>query len=293
MAGRNSFFAWPLLWAGLVSIAAWGGAEAQDSDPAQSYDVTQKLEQKIRMIEHILNSPALQERTAASEDSVAQELLARARQNFAEGKVYYAESRYLEADAVLDYVLRDLSASSQLLSLSLRKQAEYRRFVSQLDAFTLPEREQLEEDDVLFVEQQLSRISDMRAKADQLAEAGDFDRAIAAIERAYGAKVTLVQRLLRDTTLVYDLDFDTVQDEYRYLVSRNYHYLDMVDLAVSRQPLADNVQKLTDFYLYRSMVNLERAESLETDGRFSEAIPILEESITQLTRILKLLGVDV
>ena len=133
----------------------------------------------------------------------------------------------------------------------------------------------------------------MRERADRHAEAGNFDEAIEVLDRAYGAKVTLFNQLQRETTVVYDLNFGTVQDEYRYLVGRTYHYLELVDYAVSQRAPDEGTQKLLDSYLYRSMVNLEKAENYETDGRFSDAIPVLEQSIAQLTAILKLLGVDI
>jgi len=41
------------------------------------------------------------------------------------------------------------------------------------------------------------------------------------------------------------------------------------------------------------MVNLEVAENYENDGNFSEAIPVLNQSITQLSSVLKILGIKI
>ena len=64
------------------------------------------------------------------------ELLARAAENFLKVEEYFDRGQYLEAEAVLDYVLRDLSASSQLLSVSQQKKSRYQHFVEQLDKVT-------------------------------------------------------------------------------------------------------------------------------------------------------------
>jgi hypothetical protein len=41
------------------------------------------------------------------------------------------------------------------------------------------------------------------------------------------------------------------------------------------------------------MLNLESAEEFEVHGQYSEAIPILEKSINQLSTVLKILGIKI
>jgi hypothetical protein len=50
---------------------------------------------------------------------------------------------------------------------------------------------------------------------------------------------------------------------------------------------------LTDQYVYGSMQSLETAETLESQGQFSEAIPILDKTINQLSSVLKILGINI
>jgi tetratricopeptide (TPR) repeat protein len=271
-------------------------AVAQDeSSPGQDakLGVDQKIEQKLKMVDHILHSPDLLQRVEQSDDSVAKDLLARAAENYLKSEEYYGRGLYLEAEAVLDYVLRDLAASSRLLSVPQQKRNEVVKFLEQLDSFALPEWGELTEQENDLLQNQLTRVSELRDRAIRHADVNSYDKAIALLEEAYQLKVSLIDTLKHETTIVYDLNFNTIQDEYQYMSNRTYHYLELVQMALSESDIPDTTRKLTDKYVYGSMQNLEQAEALETQGQFSEAIPVLEKSINQLSSVLKILGINI
>ena len=255
--------------------------------------VHEKIAQKIKMVNYILNGSDLLQRVQASGDRVASELLARASQNFLRGEEYFERGEYLEAEAVLDYVLRDLGASSQLLNLPQKKRNQYQKFIEKLDSFVLPEWENLGERENELLQIRLERVSELRDQAIRQADAGTYDDAIASLEEAYGLKVSLIDSLKHETTVVYDLNFSTIQDEYQYMINRTYHFLELVQMALSEPGIGVQTRQLTDPYIYRSMLNLEIAEDLEAQGQFSEAIPVLDESINQLSAVLKILGIEI
>jgi hypothetical protein len=93
--------------------------------------------------------------------------------------------------------------------------------------------------------------------------------------------------------IVYDLVFDSIQEEYKYLNQRSYHYLELVEIALARTEIELQTRKLVDKYIYRSLTDLEAAENLEYQGKFGEAIDMLDETIKQLISVLKLLGVKI
>ena len=254
---------------------------------------SEKIAQKIKMLNLILQSPDMLQRVEASDDSVARELLARAAENFLKGEEYFDRGQYLEAEAVLDYVLRDLSASAQLLSVPQQKRNQYHKFMEQLDAFVLPEWNELSEQENELLENKLQRISELRNRASRQADAELYDAAIALLEEAYGLKVALIDTLKHETMIVYDLNFNTTQDEYQYMINRTYHYLDLVQIALSKIDIDDQTRKLTDKYVYGSMLNLEIAENFELQGQFSEAIPVLDKTMNQLSAVLKILGIEI
>jgi len=277
----------------ILSLNLAVAQDAVDTGQDNARGVGEKIEQKIKMLNHILNAPDLLQRVEKSNDSVAQELLSRAAQNFLKGEEYFGRGQYLEAEAVLDYVLRDLAASSQLLSVPQQKKNEYQKFMEQLDAFVMPEWQELSEQEDELLQDRLQHVSELRNRAVRRADAGSYDEAIALLEEAFGLKVSLIESLKHETTIVYDLNFSTVQDEYQYMINRTYHYLDLVQIALSRSDIDEQTRTLTDQYVYGSMQSLETAETLEARGQFSEAIPILDKTINQLSSVLKILGINI
>ena len=145
-----------------------------------------------------------------------------------------------------------------------------------------------------FLDRHVARESDTQLdEARDLLRTGNTDGAIALLEEAYGLKVSLIDTLKHETLIVYDLNFNTIQDEYQYMINRTYHYLDLVQIALSKSDIDDQTRKLTDKYVYGSMMNLESAENFELQGQFSEAIPVLDKTINQLSAVLKILGIEI
>ncbi len=271
-------------------------ALAQDEltpDQGKAPGVAEKIAQKIKMVNLILHSPDMLQRVEASGDRVVKELVTRAAENFLEGEEYFDQGRYLEAEAILDYVLRDLSASSQLLSVPQQKKSRYQKFMEQLESFVLPEWRNLDDLQNELLQSRLERVSRLRGRAIRRANLGLYDEAMALLEEAYGLKTSLINQFNHETLVVYDLKFETVQDEYRYMINRTYHYLELVQMAMTRSEIEEQKQKLADKFLYTSMLKLESAEELEMHGQFSEAIPILDQSINQLSAALKILGIKI
>ena len=277
----------------LLAVLLLAGSASITAQDARLYGVERKLEQKLQMVNHVLNSRDLIERIYGSDDEVAKQLWNRAAENFLRGEEYFDRGQFLEAEAVIDYVLRDLNASSQLVNLTQQSKIKYQQFIEQLDAFVLPEWSELSPEESDYLQDKLQQVSEFRSRAIRHASNEQFDQAIALLERGYGIKAELLERLQHDTTVVYDLEFDTVQDEYQYLLSRTYHYLEMVHLAMSERQVDEQTQKLADSYLYQSMLTLEQAEHFETEGNFTDALPALEDSVVQLSSALKILGIDI
>ncbi len=270
--------------------------------PAQDYatsgvevvrGVETKIEQKIRMLHYLLTNPQLTRRADAGDDPLASELVGRARANLQLGETYFNQLQYLEAEAVLDFALRDLSAGSQLLSVSRRQQDKFRRFLEQLDSFALPEFEQLSEAEEEQLQSRLLEVDERRNQAIRRADGSAYDEAIALLKQAYRLKISLVDSLPHASTIVYDLEFDSIQDEYQYFVNRSYHYLDLVHFALSESQIGEQGRAVFDDRLAQSMVDIEAAETLEVEGRYREALGLLDRSIERLSSILRMLGVDI
>ena len=124
--------------------------------------INNKLNQKIKMANFILNNSSLRKRLNTSNDSVAKELVERARDNLNKIETYMDNKLFLEAGAIIDFVLRDLSASSQLLNVPNQKKKKYTKNLEILDSFVLPEWENLSDSDYDFLQENLAKIDELR-----------------------------------------------------------------------------------------------------------------------------------
>ncbi len=205
---------------------------------------------------------------------------------------YFARGQFLEAEAIIDYVLRDLSASSQLLNVSNKKRSKYQTLLGQLDSFVLPRWKNLTTEESVFLQNSLQQINELRHQAISKAQSEAYDQAAKSAEKAYRLKVALINKLQHESTVIYGLKFATKNDEYNYLNNRTYHYLELVDLALAKMEIDLQSQNLVDSYIYQSMINLEAAENFESEGMLNEAISVLDKSIQQLSSALKILGIN-
>jgi len=286
---------WMLAFVLFVSLAT-SLAFAQQGLPSRNYaglEAGTRLKHKIKMVDFILRSPGMRQRLQVSDDSLARELLYRATSNFQKMDEYFGQNKYLEAEAILDYVLRDLSAASQLLSADSRKQGRYRQTLRQLDSFELPQWKDLTFEQSELLQTRLVRIGDLREAAERLAGERDFDAAVESLNQAYAIKAELLDELPHQQVVVYDLVFDSIHEEYEYLNQRSYHYLELVELALARTDIDLPARKQVDEYIYRSITDLEEAETLEYQDKLADAIARLEDAIKELVSVLKILGVKI
>jgi hypothetical protein len=252
-----------------------------------------QLNQKIKMVNYMLHSPVMLQRMESSDDKLAKDLLARAAENFLNMDEYFDRGQFLEAEAIIDYVLRDLSAASQLLNISHQKRNKYLKSLEQLDSFVLPAWKDLSIVENEFLQKTLQQISELRNQAIRESQSEALDQAVELVEKAYHLKITLIEKLKHESTIVYDLKFNTVNDEYDYLHNRTYHYLELVDLALAKKDIDLQTQNLVDSYIRQSMVNLEAAEKFESEGKVADGISVLDKSIKQLSSVLKILGIKI
>jgi len=265
---------------------------APDSEQTQK-ESSEQLRHKIVMVDYMLSSPVMLQRMQASDDELAKKILARAAVNSLEIEEYFDRGQFLEAEAIIDYVLRDISAASRLLNVSRQMKSKYQISLEQLDSFVLPQWKNMSAVEKEFLQEALLKINALRDEALSHARSRDYDRAAALLDQAYRLKSSLIDKLQHEQTIVYDLTFETIDEEYGYLNKRSYHYLELVEHAVAESAVDIQTRKLLDSYIFQSIINIEAAENFKSEGRVAEANSALGKSIKQLTSALKILGITI
>lgn len=287
-----------MLFIMFLIVFASGVSMAQQNQAIEKIDTKKnagkhQLHHKIGMINQILFSPTLVEKLRKSGNPSAEKLVARAKVNYGKVAFHMDKQQFLEAGAIIDFILRDITASAQLINVSLQQSKRYKQSVEKFEGLVLPEWKDLTAEEDGLLKQTMEKVGQLKDQAVTNAQSETWSEAAELIEIAYYLKASLMAQLPHDSDIVYDLKFASIEDEYNYMSNRVYHYLELVDLARARNEPNVQTKKLAENYIARSMMNLEAAESMELEGEYSEANAELQKSINQLSTVLKILGVKI
>lgn len=281
-------------------IASMFAVGALAQAPDGSVDPKRKsIEQKIRLLEMLVNSPAAKSAPFGREaDSTA--LIEQGRQSIDEARRALDEGRPDDAAKLLDDALRAASSASRRLSQSDRSLTEsvqrknlqdlgeqlemYRASLNELSAD--PERG-------AAARALLGRIDGLATESRSLADAGRFGDANKKLGEAYRLAVEELSRLRAGQEVVLSLKFDTPADEYAYERKRFASNEMMVDMMVAEGRASGERQRLVDGFVTEGRRLGGEAEARAGSGQYEEAVKLMEQASAQLVRALQSMGLPV
>lgn len=279
---RGSLLAAGVLAAGL----AWGQG---DSDAEQRKRL---VEQKMRLVELLVNSPAAQAPAAAEAAERSKTLLGDARKAAAAGQ-------FDNAAQLLDEAVRGLSrqggragADASLSASAQRKQNDDLR--EQISTYRGAIRD-LEKDprQGAAARKLLVRVDALTAEGDGLAgegRAGDAGRKYA---EAYKVAVEELSRLRAGQEVVLALKFDTPADEFAYEQRRFASGEVLVASLLQEGRGEGEKRRQIDAWLGEARQIKGEGEALAGRRQYRDAIAMMEKASGVLNRALQLMGVPV
>lgn len=294
MIGRR----WLVACAAACAVSA-GDALAQGPAAGDTEQKRRLVEQKIKLIEAMVNSPAAQ-KAAESGDPEVPALVARSRSATQVAKTALAEDRLDDASRAADEALKSAAGASRRLSSrggalsesvqrrnfqELREQiAAYRASVAELSgdaSLGAPARELL------------ARIDSQTSESVKLAEAGRWGDANRKLAEAYKDTAQGIAKLRAGHEVVLSLKFETPADELAYEQRRFHSSEIMVDKLMGESRVDGDRRRLVDGFVDRGRKLKEQADSLAGSGNHKDAIALMEQANTQLNRALQVMGVPV
>ena len=127
----------------ITTLALYIGAVQSNTGSTESQhvadkpEVNQKLELKLKMASNLLERIQSSDRYLNSDDQLARDLFSRAEQNIQQTRLFLDEQKWLEAGAVVEFVLRDITTASKLLKNDDKERQEYNQALKKLDSFVL------------------------------------------------------------------------------------------------------------------------------------------------------------
>lgn len=257
------------------------------------------IEQKIRLIEMLVNSPAAKS-AAAGKDPDSLAMIENGRKALEEAKQAYAESRLDDASKLLDSSLKSASSASRKMSTGgngLSESAQRKSLADMSDQVATYRASvvDLTRDPKLGAEATnlLTRVDALTAESKQLADAarlGDANKKLAA---AYKMLVEDLTKLRDGQEVVMSLKFETPADEYAYEQKRFSSSLVMIDMMIDEGRAEGSKRKLVDSFIAEGNKIKGLAEVEASSQRHKDAVDLMEKATKQLNRALQSMGIPI
>ena len=283
----------------LLALGLCGTSPAQTPGAASPEQMRQLIEQKIKLLEMLVNSPAAKSAAYGREaDSAA--LVDKSRKSIAAAKQALAQERSDEASRMLDDALKSSSAASRRLSAAgagLSESAQ-RQALADMTEQVVTYRAavvDLTRDGKVGGDAKalLGRLDALTAESKQLADAGRLGDANKKLAAAYKLGVEELSKLRAGHEVVISLKFDTPADEYAYEQRRFGSNVTLVDMMVAEGRAEGPKRMLVDKLVGEADKLKGTADGEAKAGNYKEAVALMEKATGQLNRALQTMGIPV
>jgi len=283
-----------LLVIGLANVCL-----AQSSGADNPEQKRKLIEQKIRLLDMLVNSPAAKN-AAAGRDPDSATLIEKGRKSFAAARQAFADNRFDEASRLLDDTLKSASSVSRKISSDgsgLSESAQRKSLADmaeQVASYRASVVELTHEGRVAAEARQLLiQIDGLSSESKQLADAGRLGDANKKLASAYKLTVEEITKLRAGQEVVMSLKFNSPADEYTYEQKRFGSNLIMVDMMIGEGRVEGQKRNLVDGFVTEGNKLKRLAEVEANSQRHKEAVVLMEKAIGQLNRALQSMGVPV
>jgi hypothetical protein len=264
------------------------------STPATVAAVNQKL-----MFADMLANSATAKRVSAS--NIAEAV---AKQNDAKQKITTARDQLAAGDnqaafASAESAVALLKEASKMVpdeDAMEHLQERYKELQASLKNFEESHEKSLErivkkQGDKAGVAYDKNKVQSLKQGAADAAGKGDYVKATADLEQAQYLVTAAIQQMLESQTIVYDLNFESAQEEYEYELRRFTGYEELIPIAIEQKKPAEGALKLMETYLKEGKDLRDQAVEKAKQGDFPVAIAMLLDATNSVRRALRMVGV--
>ena len=131
----------------------------------------------------------------------------------------------------------------------------------------------------------------LKSEGVSLAKAGNYAKANESLEKAQHLITVALQKMLESQTIVYDLKFDTPQEEYEYELKRFGGYEELVPIAIEAKKPTEGAIKLMNNYLEKARKMRDEAQKKADAGDYPIAIRMMLDATKTVRLALRMVGV--
>ncbi|HEX6827573.1 MAG TPA: hypothetical protein VF104_01190 [Burkholderiales bacterium] len=288
------------LWAAILALAFAGTAVLPPLAPATAHaqgaaDAAPNrgvVEQKLKLLESLLNSPKTAQISAGG-DTEAAALISQARKGLEEARLALAAGDTTKAGALLDQALKASSTASSRTARAGQDDAQRvrnRQMLDELNSYSASLTQAVLEKGSAEGTAAVQRIDKLVAQAGQMTAAGQHAEAGKLISEALNLAVATLSALRSGQTVVLSLKFDTPADEYAYEQKRHQSNLMLVEVLVREGKVEEGRRQLLERFVDESAQLKQQAEQLATAGDYAGAIKSMEKANDRLLTGLRASG---
>lgn len=276
----------------LVCVLAAHAVCAQTQpDPEQ---LRRLAEQKLKLVEMLVNSPAAQA-SSASKDAEVAGLVERSRELLKQARETLAAQRYGEAAQALDEALRSVSKANSRNSGGLSESVQKQR-LQEMSEQVATYRASLAElakaqGNTTSAQSSLQRVDALAEEGRKLAAAGRLGDANKKMAEAYKLEVEEISRLRAGQEVVMSLKFNTPADEYAYEQKRFHSNEILVGMMIGEGRAEGDKRRLVDGFIQEAGRLKAEAIDQSINNNYKEAVSLMEKGFIQLNRALQSMGV--
>lgn len=282
-------------WRAVFGVASVAIALTVAAQTAPDTEQQKRLaEQKLKLVEMLVNSPAAQA-SAASSDTETAGLVATGQGLLKEARTALTSQRYDAAAKMLDEALRSVSKANARnaggLSDSVQKQ-RLKEMTEQVATYRVALSD-LAKDSKLGAQAQdaLKRMDAMADEGQKLAAAGRLGDANKKLADAYKLAVEELSKLRAGQEVVMSLKFNSPAEEYAYEQKRFKSNEILVGMMINEGRADGDKRRLVDGFLQEAGRLKDEASAQAGANQHKEAVATMEKAYAQLNRALQTMGV--
>jgi hypothetical protein len=257
-----------------------------------------KVKQKIAFADMMLMGRAAK-RITASEHNSAKDMLATATQKVANARDFFSAGKKQAAIDSADEALRMVSAASKLVPSEEMLQEERNRYNDIMDALKnfqtsheeTYERTLKQRGTEAVVDYDKERVSELVSEAESLAAKSQYKIATQYLQNAERIVTMAINDMLNEQTIVYDLNFETAEEEYQYELKRYISYEELIPIAIEQKKPSAGAVTLMNTFVEKGRFQKGEAVKTAKSGDFPVAITMMRSATEQIRRALRIAGV--
>ncbi len=258
---------------------------------------SKQVKQKLSYAKLLLMSSKASKRVAASDNSEAKVLVSDAKSKLSDAESSLIAEKPVVAMAAVDEALRLISAAARLVPAenvgeSADYEAEYDKLISEIQGYKKSYKKNASKiSDRLVAKLDEDKFNVLLGDAKKLAAKGDFESAMKPVQKAATMITASISILLDDTTVVYDKEFGSHEEEYEYELARYESYVELVPIAIEQRRPGPRKQDLMQSFIDKGVRIANEGKSIAAQGPYGKAIQAMQAATDNVRRALMIIGV--